>query len=422
MVIAGIRGKQVNAQQFTPESKIILTDTNPATYVLEAYCAEFHKDNPSPSVSFSLDTSDAPLASILTEGKKQNLSVQALQAAVWISSDKVTYEQMNARFPINESDWKEGKTIVDMCNNEKYLLRTQNNLSMGLTHIQGKNNAWANAILSLPTEWWDMESKVAMAAGKLAYGEYDMDNHSIGISVPEGHKIDEIMQIAGPPDRKEQDELGIGNKVINFYWSDIWFSVKPNKNLIVGVGMPIKMWKIGPVKIAKDALSSISKPTDVQTFSISNLEIKNKKLRLLLHRNKDTILPPGDKIYIVAVFSDTVDINLDFIKVGGSFILGTDDLLEGPVTYTTVVNKEDQKYRGAFWVGQPSDQKSWLSRGNLGITLLESPNFGAAYQYGLIIGSGYLKVAIIHIGDFDKKENIYLLSNVLSTTIEKESK
>jgi hypothetical protein len=99
MVIAGVRGRQVDAQRFTPQSQIVVTDAAPATYVLEAYCAEFHKGNPAASTAFTMTTADPVLSRILAEGKKRSLSTQAIQAAVWIATDKVTYEQMKGRFP-----------------------------------------------------------------------------------------------------------------------------------------------------------------------------------------------------------------------------------------------------------------------------------------------------------------------------------
>jgi hypothetical protein len=113
MVIAGIRGRQLDAQRFTPQSQIILTGTAAVTYVLEAYCADFHKGNPSASTGFTLTAPDPRLSTILSEGKKRNLSTRALQAAVWIATDSATYDQTNARFPIGQADWQAGRSIIE---------------------------------------------------------------------------------------------------------------------------------------------------------------------------------------------------------------------------------------------------------------------------------------------------------------------
>jgi len=115
MVIAGVRGIQIDSQRFTPQSEIILIDNNPITYVLEAYCAELHKGNPSSTTGFALSTLNPKLSSILTEGKKRNLSPQAIQAAIWIVTDKITHEEMNQRFPINKEQWDSAKSIFDSC-------------------------------------------------------------------------------------------------------------------------------------------------------------------------------------------------------------------------------------------------------------------------------------------------------------------
>ena len=66
MVIAGAHGIQIDSQRFTPQSEIILIDNNSITYVLEAYCAEFHKGNPSSATGFTLLTSNPTLSCILT--------------------------------------------------------------------------------------------------------------------------------------------------------------------------------------------------------------------------------------------------------------------------------------------------------------------------------------------------------------------
>ena len=120
MVVAGVRGRSLGGsggggggprggERFTPVSEI----RGPGTYILEAYCAEFHKDNPSSRVTFKLGGQNRDLACIFREAG--GLSVAAKQAAVWIYTDHVTYGQMSAKFPVSQSEWRAALEVIKRC-------------------------------------------------------------------------------------------------------------------------------------------------------------------------------------------------------------------------------------------------------------------------------------------------------------------
>jgi hypothetical protein len=58
MVGARIRGLPVGGNRFQSASQIVLTDNNPHTLIVEAYCMDFHKSNPSSASVFSVSTPD----------------------------------------------------------------------------------------------------------------------------------------------------------------------------------------------------------------------------------------------------------------------------------------------------------------------------------------------------------------------------
>ncbi len=113
MVVAGVRGRSLGGNQFTPTSEIRASGSQPTTYILEAYCAEFHKANPGPSVRFKIGKQDPVLACIFREAR--GLSVAAKQAAVWIYTDHVTYRQVRAKFPVTQSEWDEAQRVIRRC-------------------------------------------------------------------------------------------------------------------------------------------------------------------------------------------------------------------------------------------------------------------------------------------------------------------
>jgi len=81
--------------------------------VVEAYCAEFEKDNPSASTTFTLGSLDATLACIVQAAHQ--LSTEATQAAVWMHTDRATYAHINAKFPVSRADWTAAQDVIRRC-------------------------------------------------------------------------------------------------------------------------------------------------------------------------------------------------------------------------------------------------------------------------------------------------------------------
>ncbi len=113
MVVGAVRGRLHGHDQYSPESTIRVSGTEPITYVLDAYCADFAKDNPSESTSFALSQPDQELACLLKE--TQNRSVATRQATVWIKMDRITFTQMNEKFPVSTAEWADAEKAMTRC-------------------------------------------------------------------------------------------------------------------------------------------------------------------------------------------------------------------------------------------------------------------------------------------------------------------
>lgn len=153
MVVAGVKGEMTGSQSYRGTSTITATST-PATYVLEAYCAEFEKDNPGSSTHFSVGSVDPVLACIL-EGAS-NLSVSARQAAVWIYTDKASYNHVNQKFSVSRSDWDAAAAVVRNC-----LSRPKGSEPPATDHKSAEHKGSSPPDTSLPS---DMEIAAAAAA------------------------------------------------------------------------------------------------------------------------------------------------------------------------------------------------------------------------------------------------------------------
>ena len=115
MVLAGVRGRAATSGSFIPGNAIVLTGSETSTYVLSAYCAEFHKDNPAPTSTFAVGLADVKLGCILLTAARNNLTVEATQAAVWRYTDNVSSQDVNRKFSINDSDWSAAQSVASSC-------------------------------------------------------------------------------------------------------------------------------------------------------------------------------------------------------------------------------------------------------------------------------------------------------------------
>jgi hypothetical protein len=113
MMIAGVRGILHGVSKYRPETRIVLTDSDPVVYVLAAYCMEFEKENPSHDTRFRLERPDPALERIAQLGA--SLKVPAMQSAVWMHTDGVTFDRMNQKLPITQEDWSAGEAVFLKC-------------------------------------------------------------------------------------------------------------------------------------------------------------------------------------------------------------------------------------------------------------------------------------------------------------------
>jgi hypothetical protein len=113
MTILGVAGRAVSETSYQPTSVITVPDRGSAVYILEAFCAEFHKDNPSESTHFTLKPPDQVLACIARGGK--GLSVSAYQSAVWMYTDNATFSEVNEKFDVSRQDWAKGEALFRRC-------------------------------------------------------------------------------------------------------------------------------------------------------------------------------------------------------------------------------------------------------------------------------------------------------------------
>ena len=120
MAGARIKGERMGGNAYHPVSEIVLSDDNKHSYIIEAYCLDFHKDNPGPSDRFTLSPPDALAQRLLSAGQKRNLSIQAVQAAVWMKRDGVSEDKIKERFPRKPGGYGEGARAVRLVGRNRF--------------------------------------------------------------------------------------------------------------------------------------------------------------------------------------------------------------------------------------------------------------------------------------------------------------
>jgi hypothetical protein len=113
MTIMGVAGKDLGGLSYEPTSVITVPAKGSATYILTAFCSEFHKDNPSESTHFTLKSPSPVLACIARAGKQ--LPVPAYQAAVWMYTDNVSFSEVNEKFDVSRQEWAKGAAVYQQC-------------------------------------------------------------------------------------------------------------------------------------------------------------------------------------------------------------------------------------------------------------------------------------------------------------------
>ena len=112
MVAARVKGERMGPFTYRPSSTIELRDNREHDYLVEAYCLDFHKDNPGPADAFQLGKMDERAKTILEAGRKQQVSINVLQSAIWIDREHLSDATLKRRFPVGDSDIARARALL----------------------------------------------------------------------------------------------------------------------------------------------------------------------------------------------------------------------------------------------------------------------------------------------------------------------
>ncbi|MCK4735468.1 MAG: thioester domain-containing protein [Methanophagales archaeon] len=117
MVVWKVSGKPKDTMWIEPISRIVLDSSEPQTFILDAYCLDFHKKNPRSSTKFSIGTlTDPQILKILDASDNLSsdiTSVGAIQTAIWVVTEDVSKKELVDRFPVEQKDRDNAKFILE---------------------------------------------------------------------------------------------------------------------------------------------------------------------------------------------------------------------------------------------------------------------------------------------------------------------
>jgi len=115
MVVATIKGLSLGDNKYRPTKVMELSDDASHTYLVEAYCLDFLKENPGPSDTFVLSGVDPIALRVIKAASGPGRPPSVIQAALWLDQG-VSQEQIQERFPLAPTDWKAAQASIDSLN------------------------------------------------------------------------------------------------------------------------------------------------------------------------------------------------------------------------------------------------------------------------------------------------------------------
>ena len=116
MIVERVRGIPKAEYSFQPQDHILLPGKETEEYVLLAYCLNFDRDNPTPKTRFRLKGFGYPeiqkLFAILPQASEAERSIEAIQIAIWVILQDVTWGELQSRLSLTEADIADARSLL----------------------------------------------------------------------------------------------------------------------------------------------------------------------------------------------------------------------------------------------------------------------------------------------------------------------
>ncbi len=116
MIVAQLKGERIDDKSYRARARIELTNGEVHRYIVESYCLDFEKANPTETSRFKFGPPNDRVAKVVAQGKAKGLDIKAIQAALWMDRSHVDGTTLKRRFPIEDSQIAEGRGLLSWIN------------------------------------------------------------------------------------------------------------------------------------------------------------------------------------------------------------------------------------------------------------------------------------------------------------------
>ncbi len=111
MIVLAVKGELLSNDQYRQKSMIELRDDRKLRFLLEAYCLDFDKDNPSKGDEFVVGDPNGVLPLVVDAIPEKERSVAAVQTAIWLTRG-VPGSSIRERFQVNDFEMRVAERAV----------------------------------------------------------------------------------------------------------------------------------------------------------------------------------------------------------------------------------------------------------------------------------------------------------------------
>ena len=117
MIVERVRGIPKGGYTFQPQDRILLPAKATEEYVLLAYCLNLDRDNPTPKTRFRLRRTGHPevqkLFAILPQASESERTIEAIQIAIWVIIQDVTWGELQSRLSATDADIADARHLLE---------------------------------------------------------------------------------------------------------------------------------------------------------------------------------------------------------------------------------------------------------------------------------------------------------------------
>ena len=114
MVMGKVKGELVDETNYLINDFIEIQPKSKGKYILEAFCIESLKPEPTPSTSLNIAEIDSSILFMIQQGNDLDFSPTVIQSAIWIYLENKTDDQLKKSIEVNEDELQKANELIEL--------------------------------------------------------------------------------------------------------------------------------------------------------------------------------------------------------------------------------------------------------------------------------------------------------------------